>query len=126
MKVIRFHDLPLTPASHEDPHNPGVYKKVLSTSSDLLPGKVQMVNWAIIPAGKSFRAHYHESLQELFVVIKGEVRVNVNHKEETLMEGDAALISPGEVHTMANERRDEAELLVVGIAVSEKGKTVVT
>ena len=51
MRTIRSADLPFVPAGHEDPQDPGVWKKVLLEKADLRAGHVQMVNWARLPAG---------------------------------------------------------------------------
>ncbi|MDA1232984.1 MAG: hypothetical protein O2856_19635 [Planctomycetota bacterium] len=34
------------PASHEDPENPGVFKRVIATQRNFQAGQVQMLNWA--------------------------------------------------------------------------------
>ena len=65
MKIVRFGDISEISASHEDPKNPGVLKKVLFHLGDLASGHIQMVNWATLLPGKSFSLHNHESMQEL-------------------------------------------------------------
>jgi hypothetical protein len=42
------------PASHENPLDPGVWKKVLFPKLDLQAGAVPMVNWARLGVGKRF------------------------------------------------------------------------
>ncbi len=64
MKLIRGNEIDLIPASHEDPKNPGVLKRVLAVKTDLLRGHVQMVNWSRLPAGSSFQSHDHEDMQD--------------------------------------------------------------
>ncbi len=75
MRIIRSNQVPLVPASHEDPNRPGVWKRVLAQRNDLLDGRVQMVNWAVLPAGHSFEPHYHQDMQELFIIVDGEVHM---------------------------------------------------
>ena len=77
MKIIRTDDKSFIPASHENPLSPGVWKKVLFQRDELQPGTVQMVNWARLPVGNSFSAHYHEDMQEIFIIVAGEAEMVV-------------------------------------------------
>ena len=82
MKIIRFKNLKFQPASHEDSFKPGVFKKVLLTYKDLLSGRVQMINWARLPVGSEFAAHYHEDMEEIFIIVSGRALIKVGNKEE--------------------------------------------
>jgi len=84
-----------------------------------------MINWATLPAGNSFAAHYHEDMQEVFIIISGEVQLIVDATEAVLRPGDTVTIDPREVHQMANRGAGDAEYLAIGIAGGEHGKTVV-
>lgn len=125
MQVIRGEQIDFVPASHEDPSDPGVLKRVLASRDDLLEGRVQMVNWSRLPAGKSFRPHYHEDMQEVFILIRGSVRMNVEQQSCELNAGDAILVAPREIHEMHNPGNEPAEYLVFGISTGEGGQTVV-
>lgn len=125
MRIIRSKKLAYTPASHEDPQDPGVYKKVLAQRTDFPDGRVQMVNWARLPHGKAFRNHYHETLTELFIIIHGKVRGVVDGREFTLDQGDALLVAPYECHTLVNIAPHDSLYVVIGITDAPDGKTVV-
>jgi uncharacterized cupin superfamily protein len=125
MRIIRRSSLPRVPASHEDPKNPGVLKQVIAKKDDLLAGHVQMVNWATLPAGKSFQSHYHEDMEEIFVLISGTVDVRVDDDYDVLSAGDTLIVSPRSVHTMQNTSDEVVEYLVVGISSGFSGKTVI-
>ncbi len=125
MQLIRSADLPFVPAGHEDPQDPGVWKKVLLEKADLQAGHVQMVNWARLPAGNSFAPHYHEDMQEIFVIVQGAVEAVVGSESVTLQRGDAIMIDPHEVHEMSNPGPDDIEYVVFGISRGTGGKTVV-
>lgn len=124
MKLIHAADRPFVPASHEDPLSPGVWKKVLLQGDDFRPGRVQMINWARLPAGRSFAPHYHEDMQELFVIIQGSVELAVGCEKVALGRGDALLIDSRETHQMSNSGSEDAEYLVVGVSAGTGGKTV--
>ena len=125
MKIIRSADKPFVPASHENPLAPGVWKKVLCQREELQPGTVQMLNWARLPAGSSFAAHYHEDMQEIFIIVAGEAEMVVAGQTIVLGRGDTIAIDPPEVHRMTNRGSEDVEYVVVGITSNKGGKTVV-
>ncbi len=125
MKIIKASELEYAPASHENPDSPGVWKKVLMKKDDFITGHVQMVNWSLLPKKTSFALHYHETLQEVFILMKGTVKTQVNDTTFYLSEGDGLIVDIGEHHIMTNESDEEVTYLVFGISQSEKGKTVI-
>ena len=124
MKIIRASDKSFIPASHENPLAPGVWKKVLFARSELPPGNVQMVNWARLPVGNSFSAHYHEDMQEIFIIVEGTCEMVVAGQAVVLDRGDTIAIDPREVHRMTNRGSRDVEYVVVGITGDQGGKTV--
>ena len=125
MKIIRGSGLEFVPAAHEDANKPGVLKRVLASRSDLVEGRVQMLNWARLPAASAFRRHYHEDMQEVFVILNGDVEITVDSKSAQLSAGDAFIIDPREVHEMRNDSNADVDYIVFGIVTGEGGKTVV-
>ena len=121
------------PASHEDPKNPGVLKRVIATQQNLQAGQVQMLNCAQLPVGSSFQPHYHEDMQEVFVLLSGAVTMAVRksnsdqHETEciTMRTGDTVIIDPTEIHQMQNIGDVVAEYIVFGISSQKGGKTIV-
>ncbi len=126
MKVIKFSDKKYLPASHEDLNNPGVFKKVLLTFKDLSKGRIQMVNWAKLPPGRSFRPHYHQDMQEIFIILSGIVKLTIDNESVMLHKRDTVIINVGAVHKMTNTGRIAAEYLAIGITEKGNGKTIVT
>jgi mannose-1-phosphate guanylyltransferase / mannose-6-phosphate isomerase len=125
MKIASCADLSFVPASHENPLSPGVLKKVLLGRDDLQEGRVQMVNWAHLPVGKQFAAHYHEDMQEIFVIVSGEAEITVGTTTAVLRRGDAVVIDPREVHRMRNIGSEAVDYLAIGITAGTGGKTIV-
>jgi mannose-6-phosphate isomerase-like protein (cupin superfamily) len=125
MKVIPAASRSFVPASHENPVSPGVLKKVLLEKADLQPGRIQMVNWADLGVGKQFAPHYHEDMQEVFILVQGEAEITVGTKTATLRRGDAIVIDPHEIHQMRNAGSEAVEYLALGISSGAGGKTVV-
>ena len=125
MKTVHFHQRDYVPASHEDPRAPGVWKKMLLTREDFQAGHLQMLNWARLPVGQAFAAHYHEDLQELFLIVSGEAEITVGTATTILRRGDLVSVAPGEIHRMRNLGDTDVEYVVLGIAAGVGGKTVV-
>ncbi len=125
MRVIRAKDQAFVPASHEDPRQPGVLKRVIATRDELLDGRPQMVNWARLPAGSSFRAHYHEDMEEMFILVRGEAEMTVDGVPVRLAAGDSVAVSPREVHQMRALAQEDVEYIVLGISLGQNGRTVV-
>lgn len=125
MRIIKGTALEYIPASHEDPKNPEVWKKVLCKKENFSEGKLQMINWAKLPVGKTFKAHYHEDMEEIFIIFNGKTKIYVGSEEAEMEKGDAVLIPPGSVHKMANICGEDVEYVAIGISSEQEGKTVV-
>ncbi len=125
MNTVRFHDRPYVPASHEHPDAPGVWKKVLVQRGDLIDGRVQMINWALLPAGAAFQPHYHEDMQEVFIILNGSVSITVGGETTILGAGDTVVIPVGSVHVMRNCGDVDVCYIALGITREGKGRTVV-
>ena len=125
MQVVRGSKIQFVPASHEDSKNPGVLKRVLAQKSDLIRGQVQMVNWSNLPKDSGFQPHYHEDMQEIFIMLGGPVSMRVDEETVELQAGDAILIDPREVHEMKNVSDGDVEYVVFGISTEQGGKTIV-
>jgi mannose-6-phosphate isomerase-like protein (cupin superfamily) len=124
MKITRSADIEYVPASHENPVSPGVWKKVLCQRADLQAGHVQMINWARMPVGKAFAPHYHEDMQEVFVILRGTAEITIDEETAVLTAGDAVLIGARDVHVMRNTGEEDVEYLAMGISSGEGGRTV--
>ena len=112
-------------ASHEDPQNPGALKKVLFKSDSLPSGKVQMVNWAKVPAGKGFQSHYHEDMFEIFIIMSGKAEMKIAGAVTILEGGDAVIVPPNSIHSMLAINNQDVDYIVFGISSENGGKTVV-
>lgn len=125
MKIIHFHSFPYVPASHEDPKNPGVVKKVLLKYTDLVKGRIQMINWAKLGPRKSFRTHYHEDMEEIFIILTGKAKLSIDKEDVMLQKRDTVIIGVGKVHTMINVGDTAVEYIAIGITPKGNGKTIV-
>lgn len=124
MQITRGSELDFVPASHESSASPAVLKKVLANHSALQPGQIMMVNWAKLNAGMAFQPHYHEDMQEIFVIIEGEGEFTIDGSSHHVSSGDCVIVDPRETHSMRNPGQQVTLFLTMGIASSQDGKTV--
>ena len=124
MKITRFNDLNFIPASHEDPKDPGVFKKILLKRDDLPEGRIQMINWARIPVGKTFRNHYHERMIEVFIIMNGKIKAKIDKEEAILETGDMVIVAEDHIHSFENISAEDVNYFAMGVVTSEGGKTI--
>ena len=122
---MKFKDMDFIPSHHEDPTNPGVYIKRLLLKEDLLPGRIQMINWAKIPAHKSIHPHYHEQMIEVFIILDGRMTVIVDDKSMKVEPGDTIIAEAREIHQFINDSSEDVNYIAIGVVTGEGGKTVV-
>lgn len=66
------------------------------------PARNQSLAEATVPVGGATVAHYHRRTEELYLVTAGSGRLVLDGQEQTLGEGDCALIPPGARHKIYN------------------------
>ena len=84
-----------------------------------------MVNWASLAVGKQFARHYHEDMQEIFILVEGAAEITVGMETATLCRGDAVVIAAREIHQMRNAGTEAVEYLAIGISSEAGGRTIV-
>lgn len=125
MKIVRGIEVPQQTVAHESAATPSILKQVLATKNDLVPGQVMMINWSTLLPNGGFQSHYHEDMQEVFVIMSGRVEMTISDTAYELATGDAAIIDPKEIHSMKNLEAAPASFLVFGISQETGGKTVI-
>lgn len=118
MKKINQKDLTWEPASHEDPADPGVLKKVLVKHGDVDPkSKLMMINLARVPIGKTHIAYSHETMEEIFYFLEGEGEVEINGEKSKVGAGDRIIVPAKQVHLIRNTGPNELKFIGIGIAL---------
>lgn len=84
-----------------------------------------MVNWAKLPVGGEFAEHYHEEMEEVFIVLNGTAEMRVGEETETLEKGDAVIVPIGKRHTMRNPGKVDIEFIVFGVSTGKEGETII-
>lgn len=73
------------------------------------------VTWVEVPPGAEQRAHSHEDAEQVYVVVRGQGRMEVAGDVEEVGEGDLIFIPPATQHGIVN---DGSEPLVYVSAAS--------
>jgi len=71
------------------------------------------------PGGDPERGHSHVNIEEIYLVLDGELRMKLGDEVETLRQYDAVLIPPGTPRGARNEGDDVARLLMVSRRVED-------
>ncbi|MEO8736875.1 MAG: cupin domain-containing protein [Edaphobacter sp.] len=85
---------------------------------------VFLTNWAyvdhlLIPSGASDGLHRHQGVEEIYYVLNGEGKVQVNGETASIHKGDAVPIRFNEAHSFVNNGSADLELMIVGISAQK-------
>jgi uncharacterized cupin superfamily protein len=81
------------------------------------------VNAIVLPPGYTSRRHFHERQQELYLVLRGEIEVELDGDRHTLGPGGLARVDPPTVRALRNTSdTDEAVYFCVGGAGGYVGR----
>ena len=81
------------------------------------------VNAIVLPPGYTSRRHFHERQQELYLVLSGEIELELDGGKHTLGPGGLARVDPPTVRALRNtSQTDEAVYFCVGGAGGYVGR----
>jgi uncharacterized cupin superfamily protein len=60
------------------------------------------VNAVVLPPGYTSRGHYHERQQELYLVLEGEIEIDLDGAKQTLGPGGLARVDPAVRRSLRN------------------------
>jgi mannose-6-phosphate isomerase-like protein (cupin superfamily) len=63
--------------------------------------------------------HSHRTIEEIYLVLEGEVRIKVGEDVETLSRYDAVLIPPGTPRSVRNETDTEAVFAMISVRTED-------
>ena len=82
-----------------------------STIRELHHTAEQSLAEATLEPDQATERHYHRSTEEIYFVLKGSGRMEVDGDTCTVRRGDAVLIPPGAWHTLENNGSSELRVL---------------
>lgn len=110
MKLVHTKKLPLLSVSH----NKEIKKKVFIEKGEI--PKLMMFGEATFKPGQKVDLHKHDTMYEVFNVIKGKAEFIVNNKKVIVKKGDVITIEAGELHSQSNPFKKEVTWIYFGIA----------
>lgn len=117
VKKVNENERVWEPAAHEDPADPGVWKKVIVKHEEVDPlSKLMMINLCKVPVGKTHKAHSHETMEEIFYFTDGNGEVRINDEFAEVGPGDRIIVPAKSVHQVKNT--GDKELFYVGLGIA--------
>lgn len=111
MKVVNIEDLPKkTPPNHYNMSARSIANPAMGAKS------IDTALARFEPGGRA-DPHVHEKAEQLFIILKGKMMMKTESEESQLVEGQAALVFPGEVHETYNLSDGVTEYLTITVEV---------
>jgi mannose-6-phosphate isomerase-like protein (cupin superfamily) len=82
-----------------------------STIRELFHTDAQSLAEATLEPDQATQRHYHRTTEEIYFVVKGSGRMEVDGDTRVIRPGDAVLIPPGAWHTLENTGTSELRIL---------------
>ena len=106
----------LQTSNHPYATNGVLYRRALGP--DIFRTNWNHVDHVIIPAGKSAGPRQFEGVEEVFYVMKGSGKLIIGSTTSDIKTDDAFAVLLGENMTIANDGKEDLELVVIGISTS--------
>jgi mannose-6-phosphate isomerase-like protein (cupin superfamily) len=71
------------------------------------------------PGGDPTRGHSHRTIEEIYLVLDGEITIKLGEDVETLRQYDAVLIPPATVRAVRNDSDGEAVFALISVRVED-------
>ena len=108
MKLIKIKELPkVTPANHYNMTSRWLVDESIGAKS-------MRISQGHLEPGGMVKAHSHENMEQLFIVLKGALLMKGEQEVVRIEEGDAVLIYPGESHATSADNEEVDYLVVTG------------
>ncbi|MCC7017379.1 MAG: cupin domain-containing protein [Rhodospirillales bacterium] len=87
--------------------------------SDIVPfaGKKFSVQVSKAPPGAGGEMHHHDSWEQVFYIIKGQLTFDTGKERFTLHEGQSVFFAPKDPHYTLNEGKQDSVSLVITVDV---------
>jgi len=118
MKKINSKSRDWEVATHENSKDPGVWKKVIIKHEEVDPNsKLMMINLCKVPVGKTYKAHSHETMEEIFYFTAGVGEIRIEDEIESVTSGDRIIVPTKMVHQVKNTGNTDLEYIGLGVAL---------
>ena len=112
MRLIKVKELPeVIPPNHYNMTSRWVVDESIGAKS------MRISQGHFEPSGE-VKAHRHENMEQLFIVLKGALLMKSEQEEVRIEEGEAIFIYPGESHATSADNEEVDYLVVTGFNYS--------
>lgn len=94
-------------------------KRVLANKEETA-SEITQIAVTTLRAGEETEKHFHPSMEEYFLFMKGKLSLTVNDETRICTPGDFVIIRCGEAHQL--KAIDDTELLTIGCAIKDKNE----
>lgn len=90
-------------------------------STDIIPfaGRHYAVQLAVVPPGGGGHSHSHDTFDQLFYILDGQLTFTVDDETFELTAGQSVLLQPTEPHGTLNEGSTDTRVLVVTVDLGQ-------
>ena len=85
---------------------------------------IDFVDYTVIPPGSTIGTHEHTANEEIYFIVTGKPRVNVNGQERRLECGSIAVVRSGQTHQLINDTNENVAIFVIQVRHSHAGANV--
>ncbi len=110
MRYIKLEDIIETDVSHD----PSIKKKII-LEKNTVP-KLMNLGKATLKPGQCTTKHKHNTMYEIFYVLSGKAKFNIEGKSFEIEKEQCILIEPRETHSQSNPYKKNVDLLYFGIS----------
>lgn len=96
-----------------------VFRRLLERTSFSAP--IDFVDYTIVPPGSVIGRHQHVGNDEMYFIVSGEPRIQVNDEETRFGPGGLSVVRDGQSHSLTNDTDRDVIILVVQVRVAEHG-----
>lgn len=90
-----------------------IIRELIGSAAEHGGAALHSLAYVTLPPGAASVAHYHNTAEETYYMLKGQARLVLDGQAYRLEPGQACLIQPGEVHQIFNETSEAVEFLAV-------------
>ena len=95
------------------------FRRLLTQSDFETP--IDFVDYTIIPPGSTIGVHEHNGNEEIYFVVSGKPRINVDGQERRVERGSIAVVRSGQMHRLVNDTDENVAIFVIQVRRSQSG-----
>ncbi|HEX3044401.1 MAG TPA: cupin domain-containing protein [Bacillota bacterium] len=79
--------------------------------------KIDFIDYVIVPPGTIIGKHRHDQNEEIYFLLKGNCRMEIEGEMVSVSAGDVIVNKPGGSHALINDFDTEAEIFIFQVSI---------